>query len=148
MFKVGDKVRFIADDYFYIMKGDFDQPYYWKKPFEASDRLMLGGEYEIEGIEQKLFSRSYKLKNIPFLISEEGLQLSSDVKLCDFNIGEEVKFNPRCSKKEIKALKLIHPGLKIGERYKVDEIINEYYIVVILDLNLRSIPLRWIDFER
>lgn len=148
MFKVGDKVRFIFDNYFNLIKVDFDQPYYWKKPFEASDRLMLGGEYEIEGIEQKLFSRSYKLKNLPFLVSEKRLQLSSDVKLCDFNIGEEVKFNPRCSKREIKYLLEMHPGLKIGDRYKVDEIINEYYIVVILDLNLRSIPLRWIDFER
>lgn len=159
---MGDRVRWVYPNYFIAMKCDYSQKIYWGNPEDNRENLMIGGEYEVIGIERdQIFFKMYKLNHCNISVTRKFIIKSTKDTTCPFQMNDEVFFRPKCSKKEAKYIEMANPTLNLNQKYKIVKIINNYYVVLNMpypdewkqympedQIEDISIPFRWIDLEK
>ena len=111
---------------------------------------MLGGEYSILDIQGQYVQLTDNNINNCGMCNAGDLVPLSEVRYCDFSVGDQVKFLPKCDHIDIQFLQisLAYSFSEPNKQYRIVEILNDYYIF--LDFkpeNSSAIPFRWVDFQ-
>lgn len=127
--------------YFELSKLDYLHPFKQKQQSEMDDDLALGGLYEIISTVDNLCILSpgnFKVKKTDLVPYNKDKY--------SFRLGDYVIFNPRCSTEEIKYVILLNRFI-IGRRYKINKIINYYYVLLENEKGETSNPIKFSDIE-
>jgi hypothetical protein len=138
----------IPSSYEVLFKHNYHYPYFWEESKETDERIMLGGKYS--SVDDS--TSEYIHLKLNANINDSTIhysQLKEKIDFCPFQIGDIVKFVPKCSKEDTQFLLSLDNYKLKNSNHKVVHILNKYYIFIdYQDYKEKGIPFRWIDFEK
>lgn len=148
-FQIGDLVRIIPPSYTDIFKSDYHQlNHRHEANSETNETVMLGGLYRIRGFVSRGGSTLAEVLANPKYSGQVPLDYLvgvESVKLCPFELGDCVVFQPPISKSDRNELREMRTAVPLDEEseHEVTRILNSYYIEIDHD----SAVYRWEDFR-
>ena len=135
------KYVYTPESYYILSKMEYLNPYFQFKQSERPGEIALGGIYEIDFIEDE---QHIHIKPGNFIVKRSEL-IPYEPEKYNFKTGDLVRLNPICDEQQYFE---IGGYFKIGESYKVNRIINSYYLTLINENGFEGNPIRFCDVKK